>query len=168
MSKANYVDNEKLHNAIVEWLDKRKEDPEARMTDYIGHSIQLIADGLSYAYNFKNYTQTWKEEMVGDAIINCVKYLSNYDPVKYNNPHAYITMCCYSAMQQRIKKEKLQQVTKYKFFTENFDVEADEFDAEMSEDFMSDMMNRISDFEKKKKERKLKKQEQKQESGLDI
>lgn len=172
MSKANYVDNDLLHQEIVAWLDRLNENEQERIPEFVGDAIQKIAYGLGSYWKFVNYTQTWKEEMIGDAIINCVKYLSNYNPEKYDNPHAYITMCCYSAMQQRIKKEKLQQVTKYKYFSENFDVDAEEFDADITEEFMTDVMEKIDSFEKNKRERKLKlkqkREEEKEDRSLDI
>lgn len=111
MRKRNYVNNKDLLEALIAYKAKVKEAAEEgkekpRLPDYIGKCILLIATNLSNAPNF--YSYSYKEEMIGDGIENCIKYLDNFDPERYNNPHAYITTICYRAAQRRIMTEKKQ------------------------------------------------------------
>lgn len=107
----NYVDKQEFYDLIVErkaliadheakGLDKPK------VNDKIGGMILAIATNLSFRYNFINYT--YREEMVGDAIETCIRYVDNFDPDKGNNPFAYFTQICYFAMIRRINKEAKQ------------------------------------------------------------
>ena len=72
----------------------------------------LIAENLSHKYNFAQYT--FRDEMVSDAIENCVMYFDNFDPKKSKNPFAYFTQIIYFAFIRRIQKEKKQLYIKYK------------------------------------------------------
>lgn len=71
--------------------------------------IKKIAEGLSYAPNFINYT--YKEEMVGDAILKMVQALEHkkFDLENRDNPFGYFTTIAFHAFINRIKKEKKQR-----------------------------------------------------------
>ena len=68
-----------------------------------GKAVYLIAVGVAQRPNFSGYS--YIDEMIGDAILNVLMYLYNYDPYKYNNPFGYITFVIWRAFQRRIKKE---------------------------------------------------------------
>lgn len=71
--------------------------------------IKKIAEGLSYAPNFINYT--YKDEMVGDAILKMVQALEykKFDLENRDNPFGYFTTIAFHAFINRIKKEKRQR-----------------------------------------------------------
>lgn len=83
-----------------------------RVNNYIGMCISLIANKLSTNRNFIAYT--YREEMIGDAIENCLRYIHNFNPDKSNNPFSYFTQIMYYAFLRRIEKEKKQSYIKYK------------------------------------------------------
>jgi hypothetical protein len=117
MEKTNYIDNKEFYNQIVAYKAKCKEaleagKPKPRMPDYIGKCIMLIAENLGYRPEFAMYS--FKEEMVGDGIENCIMYFHNFNADKYKNPHAYFTTIVWYAFIRRIQKEKKQLYTKYK------------------------------------------------------
>ncbi len=87
-------------------------DPKPQVTEYIGECFLLIAERLSTRPNFINYP--YRDEMIGDAIENCLMYAANFDPEKSKNPFAYFTQITYFAFLRRIKKEKDQDKIKYK------------------------------------------------------
>lgn len=100
----HYVDNKRFQELLVQ----RKElilncKPTQRIDNEIGDNILKIAYNLSYRRNFINYT--FREEMIGDAIENCIRYIDNYDEVKYSNPFAYFTQMCFYAFVRRITRE---------------------------------------------------------------
>jgi len=83
-----------------------------KIPDYIGECFFKIANKLSNRPNFINYS--YKEEMIGDGIENCINYMNSFDPEKSNNPFAYFTQIVWHSFIHRIQKEKKQQYIKYK------------------------------------------------------
>ena len=106
-SKSHYVDNVLFQSLLVKrksQLDQMTEgSPKPKVCDGIGAIILKIADNLSYRRNFINYS--FREEMVGDAIENCIRYVDNYDTINYKNPFAYFTQMCFYAFVRRITRE---------------------------------------------------------------
>ena len=72
-----------------------------------------IAEHLAFKPNFSSYT--FRDEMISDAIENCLIYINNFDPKKGNNPFAYYTQIAWYAFVRRINRERKQLMTKYKF-----------------------------------------------------
>ena len=113
----HYVDNKRLFGEMIKYINAYNEAKEQgkeppRANDYIGKCIWLIANRLSTNRNFIGYT--YRDEMIGDAIENCLRYLHNFNPEKSNNPFAYFTQIMYYAFLRRIDKEKKQSYIKYK------------------------------------------------------
>ena len=100
------------------------------MSDNLATMISNIANKLSYAPNFINYT--FREEMVGDGIIRMFKALTTkkYDHQKgataSAGPFSYFTRIAFNAFRNRIKKEKHMRETHEKYqnelsmFSENY------------------------------------------------
>lgn len=121
MSKNNYVDNVKFQAALVERkaavdtaLAKGEEKP--RITEYLGKTISDICTHFSYKPNYINYS--FREEMISDAIENCLRVIDNFDTEKYSNPFAYFTQVTFYAFLRRIEEEKEQQYFKFKLLEE--------------------------------------------------
>lgn len=113
----HYVDNDKFLKAMTEWKREVIEaensgEDKPPVTNYIGECFLLIAERLSLRSNFINYP--YRDEMVGDAIENCIMYASNFDPSKSSNPFSYFTQIIYYAFLRRIQKEKKQNYIKYR------------------------------------------------------
>lgn len=119
-----YLNNKKLYQDISEWQGRRDINPDALMGEYTAECILLVAHNLVKRYNFANYT--WREDMIGDGVECCVKYLKNYK-LEYTNPHAYITQICFTAFVNRIKKENHQNRIKYKVYVSDV-ADIEEFD----------------------------------------
>ena len=112
----NYVNNPDLYEAMcahLELVKKAKKNKEVppQASRYIGDCIVQICTRLSTKPNFFSYT--WREEMIDDAIENCVKAIDNYN-TKYNNPFAYFTRIAWNAMIRRIGTEKKEIYLKHK------------------------------------------------------
>lgn len=149
--KSNYyVDNKLFLKEITTYRKavrkaKREKVEKPRVPEYIGRCFMLIAENMSHKYNFLSYT--FRDEMVADAIENCIMYVDNFDPSKSKNPFAYFTQICYYAFLRRIQREKKQLYVKYKS-TEMHGV-LDDFDQLESEDGMTrqfEMYDNISEF----------------------
>jgi len=123
-AKRNYINNGDFLQALVEFKERKKNNPNEPIPNYIGECFMKIAEGLSHKPNFINYT--YREEMIGDGIENCLMYFENFNPDKSKNPFAYFTQIIYFAFLRRIAKEKKQTYIKYKA-TEQFGI-LDEFE----------------------------------------
>lgn len=168
LASNHYVDNAKFYQACVEYKKlyntaKDEGKPLPKIPDYIGECLMKIATKLSYSRNFVKYS--YREEMIGDGIENCILYFHNFNPEKYNNPFSYFTQIIYFAFLRRIHKEKKQLYVKYKAMMNksdegladinDFDV-GEEFGVTLDEnlssnDYINDFVNA---YESKHKERK--------------
>lgn len=117
--KANhYIDNAAFLAALLEHrsavLAAKATDAELPpISNYLGDCFIKIARHLSYKSNFINYS--YKDEMISDAIENCLAVVNNFDPAKSKNPFAYFTQITYFAFIRRIQREKKQLQTKYRY-----------------------------------------------------
>jgi hypothetical protein len=103
----DYVDNARLYQELV---DAGKKKP--KLPDYIGDAILKIASRLSYRPNFANYS--YREEMVSDAVLNCITYIDNFDPDVSKSPFGYLTQICWFSFVRIINKEKKEKYVQYK------------------------------------------------------
>ncbi len=123
----HYVNNKEFSQAVVDYCTVLKEAKSNNQTlpivpDYIASCFLKISEGLSHKSNFIRYT--YREEMVMDAVENCLKAIENYDiaaATRTGNPNAfaYFTQISWYAFLRRIAKEKKQQDVKLKFLAQS-------------------------------------------------
>ena len=123
----HYVNNAEFSQAVVEYVTKVQEAKKQETTlpivpDYIASCFLRIAEGLSHKSNFIRYT--YREEMVMDAVENCLKAIENYNleaATRTGKPNAfaYFTQITWYAFLRRIAKEKKQQDIKLKYLTKS-------------------------------------------------
>lgn len=121
----HYIDNKQFLQALIDYKKevnraKKNEEERPQVPDYIGDCFIKIANHLAYKSNFINYS--FREDMILDAIENCLIYMDNFDPKKSSNPFAYFTQITYYAFVRRIQKEKKYLQTKYRYI-ESLDIE---------------------------------------------
>lgn len=124
--KPHYVNNRQFSEAVVEYCEhviecKNKGKPKPVVPNYVAECFLKIAEGLSHKANFVRYT--YREEMVMDAVENCLKAIENYDiktATRTGTPNAfaYFTQISWYAFLRRIQKEKKQQDIKLKYIAE--------------------------------------------------
>jgi len=154
----HYVNNSDFSTAVVTYVEKVEEAKKNEATvpkvpDYIATCFLRIAEGLSHKANFIRYT--YREEMVMDAVENCLKAISNYNleaATRTGKPNAfaYFTQITWYAFLRRITKEKKQQEIKLKYLTkagiENFvdnDLEGGGVGEQVSTHFVDTLRDRI-------------------------
>lgn len=158
----HYVNNKEFTQAVAEFNEKvklaeSKGKTPPQMSNYIGECIYKIATRLSTRPNFINYT--YRDEMICDAIENCIQYIGNFNVEKSNNAFAYITQICYYAFLRRIQKEKKQVFIKQQM---TMDITADTFETidgdttgmtNTNVEWMQENMNQVQ-YEPRKSKRK--------------
>ena len=175
--KPHYVNNAQFSQAVVDYVNDLNEaraqglEELPKVPDYIAQCFLKICEGLSHKSNFVRYS--YREEMVMDAVENCLKAIENYNiesatRTKKPNAFAYFTQISWYAFLRRIEKEKKQQDIKMKYIEqsgiENFlDNEfGDEQSATVAQAFVDSLRSKIDDVKEKdafwkeivKKERK--------------
>ena len=123
----HYVNNADFSTAVTDYVTildqhKAKKTEPPKVPDYIAQSFLRIAEGLSHKSNFVRYT--YREEMVMDAVENCLKAIANYNleaATRSGKPNAfsYFTQISWYAFLRRIAKEKKQQDIKAKYITQS-------------------------------------------------
>lgn len=108
----NYIDNERFHKLILEYHERKKQNPKERIPEEAGAMLIKMANRLATRYVFNNYT--FKEEFISDAILRAIEIFDNYDPVKFDKPFAYFTLVMWRTFLQRIKKEKQERTSREK------------------------------------------------------
>ena len=168
----HYVNNADFSQAVVTYVRTVNEAKQASKTlpvvpDYIAQCFLSIAEGLSHKSNFIRYT--YREEMVMDAVENCLKAIENYDieaATRTGKPNAfaYFTQITWYAFLRRIAKEKKQQDIKERYIDfAGVDAFAD-FDGDCDSEFIVDQVrqktqrirerdNAIKEFGKQEKKK---------------
>ena len=149
----HYVNNADFSNAVVEYVTSANEAKASNQTvpivpNYIAECFLRISEGLSHKSNFIRYT--YREEMVMDAVENCLKAIHNYDlstATRTGRPNAfaYFTQIAWYAFLRRIAKEKKQQDIKLSFL-ENFNIVhlvGDDGDLQQAEFVVESLRQRI-------------------------
>ena len=81
--KPHYVNNAQFSQAVVDYVTDLNKARDAKIRDlpkvpdYIAMCFLKICEGLSHKSNFVRYT--YREEMVMDAVENCLKAIENYN-----------------------------------------------------------------------------------------
>lgn len=169
----HYINNADFCAALIEYK-KVVEDCESKgikpppIPDYIGKCFLKISEGMSR--NVKFFRYPFKEDAVGDGILNCIRYWRNFDPEKTRNAFSYFSQYIFNAFVKKINTEQKEQYLKYKS-TESF-LTLDE--SEMYEDGDSDtpheiyenMNSFIKRFEEKEREKEFKRKEKIKEKNI--
>ena len=162
--KPHYVNNAQFSQAVVDYVTILNEARDngveklPKVPDYIAQCFLKICEGLSHKSNFVRYT--YREEMVMDAVENCLKAIENYNleaATRTGKPNAfaYFTQISWFAFLRRIEKEKKQQDIKMKYINqsgiENFlDNElGDAQSASVAQAFVDQLRIRIDEVKEK-------------------
>ena len=163
----HYVNNADFSNAVVEYVKSANEAKADNKTipvipNYIAECFLRISEGLSHKSNFIRYT--YREEMVMDAVENCLKAIHNYDlstATRTGRPNAfaYFTQIAWYAFLRRIAKEKKQQDIKLSYLSkvnvEQLLGDLDEIDLQQTQyvvESLRQRIDRVKDTDKAVKE----------------
>lgn len=184
----HYVDKAKLNDALRNWKTNREHaianNLEAPvMPEYAANSIIEIARNASLKWNFRGYS--FREDMVGDAILNVMKYIQNYDPDAYTksglpNPFWYISRMCINTFRFKIGTEEKQQYFKMATVGSMADdlISDEDFTAGLpngttsAREMFQDMQSKARSFEEKQLIKKARKKQEIEEAaallGIDV
>jgi hypothetical protein len=166
-----YLDKNEMHAALKGYYDACKQaeasgKEKPQIPNYIGECFMGIAKGYAMKYNFRSYS--FVNDMVGDAVMTCIKYVSSYDPYRTNDgghptsPLAYFTQCCHYAFLGRIAQEakqaKIKRALVYSADIDTFslqnDDDAKDFHIQLTEFVSSMSKEEVEEFSNKSTEKK--------------
>lgn len=125
LKSRHYIDDDHLTKILSDWkqiFDQFKEYGFERppLPEAVGEAIYDMSESMGKRFNFAGYS--YLDEMKSDAILHCVKYIHNFNPLKKSekkgkvSAFGYINMIIWRSFTNRIKYEKQQQYLKYKSF----------------------------------------------------
>ena len=95
----NYVDNAKLLEEVKRYVDT------GCKSEALGEMLLLIATRYAEKGSFAGYS--WKDDMICEAVLTCIKYMHNFDVDKEGaNPFAYFSKVIHNAFLNFIAKQK--------------------------------------------------------------
>lgn len=95
----NYINNEKLLAEVRVYAETGVH------TEELGKMLLLLAKRYSDRGNFSGYS--WKDDMICEAILTCLKYMHNFDVnIEKANPFAYFSRIIHNSFLSYISKQK--------------------------------------------------------------
>ena len=100
MKKTKYVTNKDLLPYIFLYRET------GIVSEELGGMLLKIAQNFANKGSFHNYT--WKEDMIAEAVYTCLRYIHNFDPIRFEkpNPFAYFTSIVKNAFLNYIHRQK--------------------------------------------------------------
>ena len=77
------------------------------VSNYLVIQVNKIATRFAQRPLYIN--RTYKEDMINNAVENCLKYITNFDPTITTNAFSYFTQYCYYAFLRTILSENRQR-----------------------------------------------------------
>lgn len=113
-----YIDPKEFAERIKEYYET--EDDNCSNYEKLGEFFLKLAKRMVTASSFARYS--WKDEMIGDALIKMIKALRNkkYSFEFGSSPFSYYSQICYWSFCARIKSEKKQAEIARKYREEKF------------------------------------------------
>ena len=127
--RTHYIKNKDLLLEIKKYIETCRWDENGKyiegsgiVHEELGRMIITIAKNFSTKPNFSGYT--WKNDMVGEAVLTCVKYIHNFkvNTDRPPNPFAYITTICYNSFVNYIKKQKNHSIIKDTLYNNSYKI----------------------------------------------
>lgn len=167
------VQNERIVSILIDWIPGRKAAIAAGtklppVPEIVGVRIQQIVNRTSLRYNYRLYP--FREDMVGDAILNIIRYLHTFDVSHVGkkgkiNFFSWVTMCADRSFSKKITDEEGQTYLKLRAFEDvggfaafnDGDSDINEFSK--STGIAMDFRERMGNFEEKKERTRVKERE---------
>lgn len=164
-------DNDKIVAILQEWIPLRvaaikNGTPLPKIPEFVGMMVQLIVNKTSTRYNYSGYW--FREDMVGDAVINILRYLHTFD-VSYVgkkgkiNFFSWVTMCLDRSFSRKISQEEEQKYFRMKAFSDmgGFEVLGNDSEVLVSgfieaSGIQMDFQERMGAYEEKREENRAK------------
>lgn len=122
---AEYVNGKELHLELAIYHEAYQQSllagtEKPRISEKLGHAFLQIATRMASRPNFSGYS--YKDDMISDAIMQCISKVHTYDPARVNQDFpsgfAWVSQVAWNSFVGRIKKEQHQSSVKAKLIRE--------------------------------------------------
>jgi len=104
MPRTPYIDKEEMYEEVVKTYEKNEVTEELHMIFW------KMSKHINNMSRFKYYTIEWKEDMVMEAYVKCLKIIGKKQfKLTHENPFSYFTTCIYNCMLDQIHFENKTQ-----------------------------------------------------------
>jgi hypothetical protein len=159
---STYLRNRSIYNkSYIVFATSITAKPNTKTYEYIGECFVEIATRLMNRPNFMSYS--WKNDMSGDGIMDCIQRMDNFNPEIWTNPFAYFSQLCFHGAVRRIKSEhkqrdiKIAMIKNSSILNDSNDINNDE-DGDMAQakNHLNSMLSCLEPTERKPLEKKFK------------
>lgn len=91
-----YCSNKDLIAELIKWRDSAEKVEDRVISEKFGTMLMKISEKILNHSNFRNYPHELKEDMQSFFYYKIIKGLKNYN-FEFNNPFAFISMCCFNS-----------------------------------------------------------------------
>jgi hypothetical protein len=143
--------------------------------EYIGECILKLCKNLIRKKGFIEFNKTHGDDMISDAVENCILYISSFSPEKSKEPFSYFTQVAHWAFVRRIEKEKREVYFKLRtlhnmdgLMDSSFQAEHDDtYDGKiMSDDWLIHTRNYVNEYEQKMEKKRNRQRKKKEKKNL--
>lgn len=100
------LDDNQIKNLLWAYSTQHAKNPNTELPNQLALVIQEIAEAVG---NFHQFAKSpYRDDMVSEAILNCLTYIHNYNPSMGENFEAYIKKICINAFKSYLINENAQ------------------------------------------------------------
>ena len=131
-AKRDYIDRDRLHQLMRDYKDT------GIISEELGKMFMTMTDHILGHSNFRNYTQSVREEMKSYALLLLIKYSHNCDAYQRNARQVfnYLSTIIFNACKQTLQKYYKQQNLKRELERQYLDMLAQEYGVKIKKDYI--------------------------------
>ena len=128
----NYIDRDRLYQLMRDYKDTGK------ISEELGEMFMTMTDHILGHSNFRNYTQSVREEMKSYALLLLIKYSHNCDAYQRNARQVfnYLSTIIFNACKQTLQKYYKQQNLKRELETMYLQMLSNQFGIDVKNDYL--------------------------------
>ena len=131
-AKRDYIDRDRLHQLMRDYKDTGK------ISEELGNMFMIMTDHILGHSNFRNYTQSVREEMKSYALLLLIKYSHNCDAYERDARQVfnYLSTVTFNAFKQVLQKYYKQQNLKRELETMYLQMLSNQFGIDVKNDYL--------------------------------
>lgn len=105
-----YISNPEFYQEIIDYFEVLKEDDDAPIPECLWIKFEKLTKRIAMMPKFSGYT--YKEELMGNALVLCAEKIRKFKPEKSKNPFSFFTQVIQNCYWATIFGEKREAAKK--------------------------------------------------------
>ena len=137
-AKRDYIDRDRLHWLMCDYKDT------GIISEELGDMFMTMTDHILGHSNFRNYTQTVREEMKSYALLLLIKYSHNCDAYQRDARQVfnYLSTVIFNAFKQTLQKYYKRLNTQRELERQYVDIMASTYGVKINSEFLDNFEDR--------------------------